>query len=327
MAGFLSFAVPATLFPGVLGAMRDPDTAEVLELTGWYLLLAVELWGLLLVIGYALQRTRLASRYAPAGVVLGACVAAALVELSSGRADLLIEEGVVQSSLASHAQGFIASIIMALLFFAHLQRSRAQEQGAARLAAAQIAQRQVQRRLAQARLQAVQARIDPHFLFQMLDEIRRAYEEDAGRAERLLDELVTFLRAALPRLRSSSSDVLREVHLARAYAQLCAVARGADIDMTVDVAADVAHARFPPGVLLPLLDGALRVKAASCALIGTRSFDACELVLTLPARPLEETVAGVRSLLSDLYGATARLAIAAEDGFVRVVVKVPYEHA
>ena len=80
----------------------------------------------------------------------------------------------------------------------------------ARLAAAQAAQRATRRRLVHSRLQAVQARIDPQLLFEMLDAVRRAYDDDVSRAERLLDELVTFLRAALPRVRSTSSSVRRE---------------------------------------------------------------------------------------------------------------------
>jgi LytS/YehU family sensor histidine kinase len=226
-----------------------------------------------------------------------------------------------------HAYGFVSGLIMALLFFAHLQRSRAQEEAAARLATAQAAQRETRRRLVHSRLQAVQARIDPQLLFEMLDAVRRAYEDDVSRAERLLDELVTFLRAALPRVRSTSSSVRREAHLARAYAQLRTLAGATDIDMTLDVSPEVVDARFPPGVLLPLLDDALHARGGACALSATLSSRDCKLVLTLPARPLDTAVARVRSLLADLYGASAELAVAHADGVVSATVKVPYEVA
>jgi Histidine kinase len=327
MAGLLSFAAPVTFVSGAASVMREPTAMDLLVLVAWFVLFGVELWGLLLVIGYALQRVKAARRYALSATLLGACAAAGITELSNGRGYILVEQGVVQSIQTMHAYAFVFALIMALLFFAHLHRSRAQEEAAARLAAAQAAQHEARRRLGQARLQAVQARIDPQLLFEMLDAVRHAYEEDASRAERLLDELASFLRAALPRLRSTSSSVLREAHLARAYVQLRTLAAATDIDVRLEVSSDVANARFPPGVLLPLLDDALRARTGACELIATRSSSDCQLVLTLPARPLDAAVARVRSLLASLYGASAELAVAHANGVASATVKVPYELA
>ena len=328
MAGLLAFAAPVTFFASAVSVMREPTAVELLVLGAWFLLFGAELCGLLLVIGYVLQRVKAIGRYARSATLLGAGAAAALAELSTtGRGSILVEQGVVQSFQTMHAYAFVSALIMALLFFAHLHRSRAQEAAAARLVAAQAAQHQARRRLGHARLQAVQARIDPQLLFEMLDAVRHAYEDDASRAERLLDELASFLRAALPRLRSTSSSVLREAQLARAYAQLRALAGATEVKMRLDVSADVADARFPPGVLLPLLDDALRARAGACELIATRSSGNCQLVLTLPARPLDAAVARVRSLLADLYGTSAELAVAHANGVANATVKVPYELA
>jgi hypothetical protein len=115
--------------------------------------------------------------------------------------------------------------------------------------------------------------------------------------------------------------------LARAYAQLRTLAGATDIDMRLDVSPEVVGARFPPGVLLPLLDDALHTRGGACALSATRSSSDCTLVLTLPARPLDAAVARVRSLLMDLYGASAELAVAHANGVASATVKVPYELA
>ena len=327
MAGLLSFAAPIIFFTSAISVMREPTVANVLELCAWFAALGLELLILLLVIGYALQRVAAMRRYARSATLAGACIAAATAELCNGRGYILVEQGVTQSVQTMHAYAFIIDLIMALMFFAHLSRSRAQEEAAARLAAAQGAQTEARRRLGQARLQALQARIDPQLLFEMLDAVRLAYESDPSRAERLLDELASFLRAALPRLRSNSSSVLREAHLVRAYAQLRTLADLSDIDMRFDVSEDVANARFPPGVLLPLLDDALRVRAGAYGLVASRSSSECELVLTLPTSPLEGAVTRVRALLADLYGASAKLIVAYADGVASATVKVPYELA
>ena len=160
MAGVLSFAAPITFFAGVTSVMREPSAVDLLELIAWLFLFGFELWGLLLVIGYALQHVA-ATRHALSATLAGACAAAAIAELSNGRGHILVEQGVVQSAQTMHAYAFIFSFIMALLFFAHLNRSRAREEAAVRLAAAQAAQREARRRVGHARLQALQARIDP----------------------------------------------------------------------------------------------------------------------------------------------------------------------
>ena len=190
---------------------------------------------------------------------------------------------IIHSAWTMHLYGFTVSLVMALLYDAHLRCSRAHEQAAARLAAAQAAQRHARRQIVQARVQELQARIDPQLLFEMLDTLRRLYERDAALAERFLDELIVFLRAALPRLRSESSSLLREVELARAYVGLHALAAARPPEMAVEIASDAMHARFPPGVLLPLLDG---ISAGTrCRLDAARAGDHCCVVLTLDAAP------------------------------------------
>jgi Histidine kinase len=329
MAALLSYAVPITFFVGNLGVMREPTPAMVIELVLWYLLYGFAQSCLVLVIGYALQRSKLPGRYTRgAAWLFGACVAAAVANLSTeGRAGILIEQGIVDSVRTMHLYAFTSALIMALLFFAYLQRSRAHEEAAARLAAAQAAHRESRRRLVHARLQALQARVDPQLLFDMLDAVRRSYADDASRAEQLLDELIAFLRAALPRLRTASSSVSREADLASAYMRLRALASATEIGMTMRVSSGLSGARFPPGVLLPLLDEALSARLGPCELEAKRSAGACRLELMLPARPSNVAVSRVRLLLAELYGTSAALEMDDLDGAVRVTVTVPHELA
>ena len=330
MAGLLAFAAPVTFFFGVLSVMREPASADMTRLALWWLLYGFELWGLLLVIGYAGQRVALhCGRVARLAIwLLSVSVTAVGPTVSAaGRAGVLGAHGVVQSELTMHLHAAVFSFTMALLFLAHLRRSRTREAAAARLASAQAAQRDARRGIAQARLAAVQARIDPQLLFGMLEAVRCSYAVDAVRAERLLDELIAFLRAVMPQLRAASSSVPREAELARRYAGLHRLAGAGDAGMTLDVPADMMDARFPPGVLLPLLDDALRIRAGPCLLTAALTQGACRLVLTLPARPSEPVVSRVRALLADVYGALAELKIDDVGGVFSVTVQVPHELA
>jgi hypothetical protein len=329
MAGLLAFAVPVTFFSGAMSAMRGAAAFDVAMLALWFLLYGFALWFFLLLTGYVVQHVRPVARYARlTAPLIGACIAAAGADLATaGRARRLIELGVVQSVQTMHLYAFVAAFVMALLFFAHLQRSREQQAAAARLASAQAGQLDARRRLARARLQAVQARIDPRLLFDMLDAVRRAYEEHPSRAERLLDELVLFLRTALPRLRSVTSTVPREAELARSYTRLCALAGASGLGMTLDISAEARHAVFPPGVLLPLLGDALRTGTGLCRLTAARSGDACRLVLTLPSCPSLAELERVRTLLIDLQGSAAQVKPAEDSRMAVITVEVPFEHA
>ena len=132
---------------------------------------------------------------------------------------------------------------------------RRRQQAASHLAAAQEQGRIVRQQIASARLLAIQARVDPQFLFDMLAAVKGFYEHDAARAEQLLDELAAFLRAALPRLRSARSSLKVECGLVQAHVQLLRVAGAARIDLHLELRRDLATAVFPAGVLLPLLTG------------------------------------------------------------------------
>ncbi len=330
VAGLLAFAGPLTFFTGALSVMRLPSASNVTRLGLWWTVYGASLWCLLLIAGYCCERlARRLGRFSRGVLwILAAGLTAALTNwLTAGRAPILIEQGLVHSTVTMQLNGFTVSLVMALLFFAHLRRSREHQQATARLAAAQTAQRQARRRIAQARLQEVQARIDPQLLFEMLDAVLRLYERDAGRAEHFLDELIVFLRAALPRLRSASSSLLREAELARAFVRLRALAGDARADLAIDVASDALHARFPPGVLLPLLSAAIGGNAGSCGLTAQRSDDGIRVLLTLPAPPSDAVAARVRSLLQELYGTAGQLKLESTAAASKVIVEVPYELA
>ena len=74
------------------------------------------------------------------------------------------------------------------------------------LRAAELSRETLQRRLADARLAALQARIDPEFLFQTLTKLEQLYEADPPGADRLLEELIVFLRGALADIQVSGAS-------------------------------------------------------------------------------------------------------------------------
>ena len=109
----------------------------------------------------------------------------------------------------------------------------------------------------ESRLQAMQARVEPQFLFNTLVHVERLYELDAELAARMLADLIAYLRAAMPLMRDTSSTVAQEFELARAYLDIVRVRLGERLAVTLETPSGGEDIRMPPMVLLPLIDHAI----------------------------------------------------------------------
>jgi hypothetical protein len=88
---------------------------------------------------------------------------------------------------------------LATFIYVSLRKSRRATQT---LNDAEMGRSEAQRTLLAAQLLAAHAEVDPVFVLERLEAIEQAYEADPAGADAQLDELIAFLRAAIPRLRS-----------------------------------------------------------------------------------------------------------------------------
>jgi hypothetical protein len=203
------------------------------------------------------------------------------------------------------------NIVVGSLALVALDYLRARRQAFERLAAVREQSRRARRHLAQSQLQAIQARVDPGLLFDMLAAVKRFYVGDAARAERLLDELSVFLRAALPRLRSARSSLEVEFALVARYVRLEQTASDRVVRFEMPMPESLPAAVFPAGVLLPLTMSLLRDRRGGCSIGLAAAQDERTIrvrVSTLRAPP-ESTLARLRNELADLYGGHASLRV------------------
>jgi len=126
------------------------------------------------------------------------------------------------------------------------------------LEAARQEQTRLTRELLESRLAAMQAQVEPHFLFDSLVDVQATYDRDADRGADVMDRLITYLRVALPRLRESGSTVQAEVDLLAAYLAVVAARHGGYPVARFTLAPECATARFSPMLLLPLVQRAMR---------------------------------------------------------------------
>jgi two-component system LytT family sensor kinase len=108
-----------------------------------------------------------------------------------------------------------------------------------------------------ARLEALEARLHPHFLFNALNTISSVMYEDVQAADRTIARLAELLRSAL-RTQSAVVPLGRELDTVRLWVDVMR-ARFADrLDVRVDVPDAVRDALVPPLLLQPLLENAVK---------------------------------------------------------------------
>ena len=110
--------------------------------------------------------------------------------------------------------------------------------------------------LVEARLQALQARIGPHFLFNSLNAVLSLIRRDPKRAERALEDLADVFRTLMsePRQFVRLAD---EISLLERYAGIEQLRLGERLRITWQLDAAPIDALLPPLVLQPLLENAV----------------------------------------------------------------------
>jgi LytS/YehU family sensor histidine kinase len=184
-----------------------------------------------------------------------------------------------------------------------------------RMHAAEQARVAAQRRTLESQLQAMQARIEPRFLFDTLAQVHALYDLDDVRAGAMLDDLIAYLRAALPHLRRSTSTVGREVELTRAFINIAGSGADQPFEFRAVVDDAVTHAPLPGMLLLPLAQQALQ-HSTSLRLDAHAAAGRIKLVLVvdgsgLAPQPSNTALNALRERLHALYDDAAVLALEA----------------
>jgi hypothetical protein len=272
-----------------------------------------------------------------AGVVLGAGAYALVFNFMQPRKLLEAMEGIrwVYFLMFFSRSLLYGGLVAGLLFYFTREREDARAQHESNLAKLSL-----DRQAIEARLQALQAQIEPHFLFNTLANIRLLYDADARQGKRLIHDLEGYLRAALPQMREARSTLGRELAMALAYLRILKVRMGARLKVAIDVPADLENARLPPMMLLTVVENAIkhglnpRTDGGTIAIRAERRSAALRIVVADDGVGFQKTrgtgigLANTRARLATLYGDAGRLALDANsEGGVSATIELPYEPA
>lgn len=117
---------------------------------------------------------------------------------------------------------------------------------------------QYERNALDARFRLLQAQVAPHFLFNTLANVRELVSTGSPRAAPVLESLIAYLRAAVPRLNEPSSTLGQELELVQAYLEVMQMRMPDRLHFSVEANDEARAAVCPPMTLLTLVENAMR---------------------------------------------------------------------
>jgi sensor histidine kinase YesM len=121
---------------------------------------------------------------------------------------------------------------------------------------------QLKRQLVEARLSAMQAQVEPHFLFNTLASIDHLIETDPPRASLMQKSLIALLRATLPSMRETNASTVRylgqELAVIRPYLDIQKMRMEDRLQIQWDVPEGLKSAEMPHMMVLSLVENAFK---------------------------------------------------------------------
>ncbi len=190
--------------------------------------------------------------------------------------------------------------------------------------------------IAEARIQALQARIRPHFLYNSINAVLSLIRSEPRRAERALEDMADLFRVLMADNRTLA-PIAGEVELVRQYLAIESLRLGDRLRVAWNVDSMPPDALVPPLMLQPLVENAvyhgiepspeggeiaIEVRLAGKQLV-------LELTNPFPGEGRHATgnrmaIANIRERLQLHFDAEASMHSEARDGRYRVTIRLPY---
>jgi hypothetical protein len=236
---------------------------------------------------------------------------------------------------------FLWIIASAILKITYKGRKEAEVKAAAATETAES--EQLKRQVVEARMAAMQAQVEPHFLFNTLASIDHLIETDPARASQMQKNLIALLRASMPTMRENhptAHNLGREMAVIRPYLEILKVRMEDRLQTRINVPDGLLSADFPSMMIQSLVENAIKHGLEPKAEGGTLDVKA-EIVHGKLAVTVADTglgfgkaatagtgvgLANIRERLQLLYGNKASMTIGENTPSGTVVtITVPYQ--
>jgi hypothetical protein len=204
-----------------------------------------------------------------------------------------------------------------------------------RVQAAELSRAREQQIVQSARLLALQARVEPQFLFDTLQRVRELIDRSAAAAETRLSDLIALLRAMQPAAGATASTVEREFALVQAWGRASDAGALMPPRLVLHAADEAAQASFAPLVLLPALRRLAGDAPDARWQVGALRVGERLRLVIVPGAALEAArtalqtfdVAAARERLAAVHGPEATLAVSLADAALALNIEIPFHIA
>ncbi|KQV96461.1 sensor histidine kinase [Pelomonas sp. Root1237] len=152
--------------------------------------------------------------------------------------------------------------ILASAVIKAMYKGRIQAEVKAAQAAENAESEALKRQVIEARMAAMQAQVEPHFLFNTLASIDHLIETDPPRASQMQKNLIALLRASMPTMREANAtatrDLGRELAVIKPYLEILKVRMEERLQTEIDVPEGLLSAEFPPMMIQGLVENAIK---------------------------------------------------------------------
>ncbi len=136
------------------------------------------------------------------------------------------------------------------------------------------------------RMHLLQAQVQPHFLFNTLANVQALVETGSPQASKVLESLIAYFRAAVPRLHDPATTLGQELQLARAYLELMHMRMPDRLQFSLQADAEALELRCPPMTLLTLVENAVGTALIRASrAVASKSACACTRIAAMCASP------------------------------------------
>ncbi len=162
------------------------------------------------------------------------------------------------SSLNQMVMPLTGLLIALMLLIKIILNTRSKAEAKVAVAQEATEREALQRQLVEARLTTLQAQVEPHFLFNSLASVEHLIQVAPERAAQMQRHLIDYLRAAMPHMRESASNMGREAALMSSYLEILKFRMEERLEFTVLVPSGLHSAEVPPMMLLSLVENCIK---------------------------------------------------------------------
>ncbi|MGB9109961.1 MAG: histidine kinase [Telluria sp.] len=239
---------------------------------------------------------------------------------------------------------FVWLLIMALFGTKALMGGKKRAEAEMQSANAVAERESMQRQLSEARMQAMQAQVEPHFLFNTLASVEHLIETDPPRASAMQRTLIQYLRAVIPQMRDANltTNLGRELDMVKSYLDLLKMRMEERLTVIMQVPDGLRSAAFPPMMLQSMVENAIK-HGLECKPEGGHLAVTAEIVENrlrvtvaddgvgfgvVPSKGTGLGLSNIRERLHLLHGEAGKLHIAANTpSGVIATIEIPYQLA